>query len=140
MSDFLESVMEAFKSLLRRGLLNVENSGYDAQEFGNAFVILAGQNFRVRMLRDRGEVFAEAASGLQPNDWFPLQRVVRAAGGASPPAEGLLTPKQAAEIVEQHFDELDRSLGKDQVDYTRTLLAQLERFALKRLTDRVKRN
>ena len=139
MSDFLQSVTEAFKSLLSSGFLSVESSGYDAQAFGNAIVVLAGQNFRIRMVRDRSDVLADAASRLSPDDWFPLQRVVRAVGGSSPPAEGLLTPQQAAEIVERYFTDLDRGLGSGHIDRTRTTLAELERFALKRLMDRVKR-
>lgn len=140
MSDFMQSVTEAFRSLLSRGLLNVESSGYDAQAFGNAFVTLAGQNLRVRMIRDRGDILAEAASSLRPDDWFPLQRVVRAVGVASAPAEGLLTPQQAADMVERYFPELDRGFGRGHIDHTRTALAELERFATKRLMDRVKRN
>ena len=139
MADFLQSVTEAFKSLLSRGLLTVESSEYDAQAFGNAIVVLAGQNLRIRMVRDRGEVFAEAASSLRPNDWFPLQRAVRAVGISSPPPEGLLTPQQAAEIVEQYFAELERGFGNSHIGATRTALAELEHFALKKLTDRVKR-
>jgi hypothetical protein len=136
MSDFLKTVTEAFKDLLTRGLLNVESSNYDAQAFGNAVVVLVGRNLRFRMIRDRGETLADVASRLDPDNWFPLQRVIRAVGASSPPAEGLLTPEQAAEIVGRYLTDLEDGLGKDQVDQTRTVLADLERFALKRILDR----
>lgn len=140
MSDFLQAVTEAFKSLLTRGLLTVESSGYDARAFGNAVVVLAGGNLRVRVIRDRGDVLAEAASRLDPDDWFPLQRIVRAVGVSSPPPEGLLTPEQAARIVEQYFADLDSGLGSSRIHQIKKVLADLERFATKRLMDRVKKS
>lgn len=138
MSDFLHMVTEAFKGLLSRGSLSAESSSYDAQAFGNAVVVFAGRNLRVRVVRDRGETLAEAASSLDPDNWFPLQRVVRAVGVASAPAEGLLAPEQAAAIVEQHLTDLETGLGSGQFQRTKTALADMERFALKRIVDRAK--
>lgn len=138
MSDFLQTVTEAFKGLIERQLLKVESSSYDAQAFGNALVTLAGRDLRVRVVRDRGETLAEAASRLEPENWFPLQRVVRAVGVRSPPAEGLLAPEQAAAIVEQHLTDLETGLGSAQFQRTKTTLADTERFALKRIVDRAK--
>ena len=139
-SDFLQIVTEAFGSLLTQGLLSVESSGYDARAFGNSVVILGSQNFRVRVIQDRGEVFAETESRSHPDNWFPLQRVIRALGVIAPPPEGLLTPGQAAAIVEQHFTELDGDFGRRFTDRIRTTLAELERFAMKRLIDRARTN
>ncbi len=138
MSDFLKTVTDAFKNLLDRGLLNVESSSYDEKAFGNAVVVLAGGNLRVRVTRDRSETLADAASRQEPNNWFPLQRVVRAVGVSSPPPEGLLTPEQAAAIVEQYLADLEKGLGNGQLNQTKKVLAELERFALKRLMDRAK--
>ena len=81
---------------------------------------------------------ALTASRLHPESWFPLQRVIRALGVIAPPPEGLLTPRQAAAIVEQHFTELDGDFGRRFTDRTRTTLVELERFAMKRLIDRAK--
>jgi hypothetical protein len=136
MADFLRAVTEAFKNLLTRGLLSVESSIYDEQAFGNAVVVLAGRSLRIRVIRDRGEVFADAASSLYPDDWFPLQRVIRAVGVSSPPPEGLLTPEQAADVVERYFADLESGLGSNHIKQTRTALAEVGRFELKqRLRD-----
>lgn len=137
MSDFLQAVTEAFRGLLDQGLLSVESSKYDDQAFGNAVVVLAGTNLRVRLLRDRGDVFAEAASALDPDNWYPLQRAIRAVGTSSPP-EGLLTPVDAAKLVERHLKDLEKGLGSTCIDQTKTALADLERFATKRFMDRAK--
>ena len=135
MSTFIESVMEAFKSLLSRGLLRVESSAHDPHAFGNAVVVLVGENLRVRVISDRGDTFAEAASRVDPQNWFPLQRVIQALGVSSPPSEGLLTLEKAADIVDRYYWELDTGLGC-RLDQTRRALAELERFAIKRLVDR----
>jgi hypothetical protein len=80
----------------------------------------------------------DAASSLDPTNWFPLQRVIRAIGVSCPPPEGLLTPKEAALIVEQYFDILESGLGQSGILETKARLSELERFATKRMMDRVK--
>lgn len=139
MSDFLQTVTDAFKSLLSRGLLNVEFSGDDAEAFGNAVVVLAGRNVRIRLVRDRGDVVAQAASASDPNNWFPLQRVIRAVNASFSTHEGLLTPAEAAGLVERSFTDLDSGLGAACIDQTKAILAELERFAMKRVMDHAKR-
>ena len=136
-SEFLQHVKEAFRSLLSRDLLTVESSDYDALAFGNAVVTLVGQNLRLRMIRDRGETLAEAASRLEPDDWFPLQRVIRAIGAADAPSEGLLTPEEAAQITERFLTDLEHGLESGQFRRTKSRLAELDKLALKRLVDRV---
>ncbi len=139
MSDFLQAVTDAFKSLLSSELLAVEFSGHDAQDFGNAVVVLAGRNVRIRMLRDRGDVVAQAASALEPDNWFPLQRVIRAVNVSSSTHEGLLTPAEAAGLVERGFTDLDSGLGAAHFNQTRTILEDIERFAIKRVIDQARR-
>ena len=68
-------------------------------------------------------------SSLHPGDWSLLPRVVRANGDDSFLAEELLMLQQTAEIVQQHFAELDRGTGS----------ADIDRFALNQSMDRVKR-
>jgi len=129
MSDFLPAVVQAFQSLLDKGLLKVETSVYDREAFGNGAVVLSGRNLRIRMIRDRGQVFAEAASCSLARDWFPLQMVLRAVGVTFPVPEGLLTSDEAAKLVEQCFSELDNGLANHRVTQTRAKLAEMERVS-----------
>jgi hypothetical protein len=137
MSDFLRTVTDAFSSLISRGQLTVESSRYDAQAFGNALVVLVGGNLRIRIIRDRDESFADAASRWEPEDWSPLQRMIRAAAVASAPPEGLLSPAQAASLVDHHFPALDRALAADELERTKARLADLEQQALRRMKARM---
>lgn len=127
MSDFLDTVTGAFRELIDRRLLTVVSDQYDESAFGNAEVILSGGNVLIRLVRDRGDVFADATSTAFPDDWTPLERVLAAVGVSAPP-EGLLTPAQAASLVEQHFLPLDTALSEARVSETRTRLAEIKRF------------
>ncbi len=138
MSDFLQMVTDAFSSMIDRGQLAVESSQYDEQAFGNALVVLAGDNLRIRIIRDRDEVFADAASRWEPENWSPLQRVIRAVGATSAPLDGLLSPAQAAELVDRHVLALNKALATDELERTKGKLAELEQQALKRMKARVK--
>lgn len=138
MSDFLKAVSDAFSAATMGGRLKVESSRYDAQAFGNAFVVLAGANLRVRVIRDRDDVFADAASCVEPEDWYPLQRVIRAVGVSPPPPEGLLSPAETARLVECNFSALDAGLAPDAWNRTKAKLAQLGQEALARMTNRLK--
>lgn len=132
MSDFLEAINDAFATAIDSGLLGIESSIHDAEAFGNAAVVLAGGNVRIRVIRDRDETFADAASRLDPGTWYPLQRVIRAVGASSPPEDGLLSPSDAAQLVERHFAELDRGLAANELDQTRRTLEELGERARER--------
>jgi len=133
MSDFLDDVTDAFAPMIADGRLHVESSQFHSEFFDNAVVVLAGGNFRIRVIRDRDETFADAASGLRPEEWFPLQRVICAVGVAIPPPEGLITPTEAAEMVERFFLELEAGLAAERMQFTQAALSKLGHQALERM-------
>jgi len=125
MSAFSRSVKKAFDGLIRRNVLSVVDDRYYSSEFGNAVVVLVGRNIRLRLIRDRGDISADAASAHTPDDWAPLERVLKAAGGMGIPDEGLLPVTEAARLVEQHFAVLDEALGHSRIEETKKRLAEL---------------
>lgn len=139
MSDFLRAVTIAFHRIIDGGLLAIESDQYDEKAFGNAVVVLTGGNVRIRLVRDRGDVFADATSASFPDDWAPLERILMAVGAPQVRPEGLLTPDEAANLVEQHFSVLDAGLSGDRLNETRTRLAELKLFktaeAMRRLKE-----
>lgn len=46
---------------------------YDPKDFGNALVILESAELRIRIVRDRGQIFTDVASLLEPDRWLPLK-------------------------------------------------------------------
>lgn len=132
-SDFARLVREAFAALLDRGVVEFEASDYDPASFGNAFVVLAGVHFRLRLVRDRGEVFAQVAAVADPDHWYPLQRVVRAIGASPAPPERPSSVEELAALVTVHHAELELGLAQDRFDGTRARLDDLGREAVERL-------
>ncbi len=131
-SPFFKEVRSAFGVLLQRGALTIISSAFDEEAFGNAEVVLAGQNFYVRLVRDRGNVFADARSSASP-DWRPLERVLCAVGVVSAPAEGLLPVAKAARLIEAHLSMLESGLAPQAWASTARVLRGLDSDAGKRV-------
>lgn len=131
-SPFLEEVRAAFIGLLRRGAVKIGWSAYDEQAFGNAEVVLEGQYFFIRLVRDRGDVFADARPVSTSDEWRPLERVLNAVGVASPHVEGLLSVVEAAYLINAHFDALSVGMSPAGIAETRRRLEELDAEAAKR--------
>ena len=134
-SPFLTEVRSAFDGPLQRGVLTLRSSAYDEEAFGNAEVVLAGQNFQVRLVRDRGDVFADVRSSVSP-EWRPLERVLRAVGVAGVPPEGLLSVEQAAKLIERHFSALESGFAPGSSAETQRMLRMLDADAVKKAEER----
>lgn len=134
-SPFLTEVRSAFGGLLQRGVLTIGSSAYDEEAFGNAEVVLAGQNFYVRLVRDRGDVFADVRSSVSPQ-WRPLERVLRVAGVAGAPPEGLLSVEQAAKLIEGQISALESGFAPGSSAETERALRRLDADAVKRVEER----
>lgn len=104
-------------------------SRYDAAEFGNAVVTLAGGGIRVRLVRDRGSVVVDICSIDDPEQWSPLQRALKTFLGSSSPPEMVLTPTEAAMLVEQYYDDLKNAYSPKLLAETNKKLVGLGREA-----------
>jgi len=133
-SPFLKEVRSAFDGLLQRSVLTISSSAYDEEAFGNAEVVLTGQNFHVRLVRDRGDVFADVRSSMSP-EWRPLERVLRAVGAGARP-EGLLSVEQAAKLIEGQFSALESGFAPRSSAETQRALRRLDADAVKRAEER----
>jgi hypothetical protein len=57
--------------------LQVIEERHDAGHFGDALLVLAGPSIRVRLVADRGQVFADVADPAAPTKWYELRPVLR---------------------------------------------------------------
>jgi hypothetical protein len=105
-SDFLREVRAAFAPLLSEGGLAIESSLYSAESFGSAVVELSGKNVLVRLVRDRGEVVAEASASSKPAQWWPFEWVLRAAG-VREASKSSGRVEETARLFAQHRGELE---------------------------------
>jgi len=138
-SPFLAEVQAAFRGLLERGALTIKWSTYDKEAFGNAEVVLGGHSLLVRLVRDRGDVFADARPAGASDDWRPLERVLCAVGAESIHAEGLLSLVEAARLINEHLDALNIGLSSEEIAKTRRILEKLDEEATKRAEQRWER-
>ncbi len=55
------------------GFYQVE--AYNSASFGDSLAVLASDNFRIRFIRDRGQIFIDIGSVVKPDEWFDLSLV-----------------------------------------------------------------
>lgn len=67
---------------------SVESERYTPESFGNAELCYRSGDVRVRILRDRGELSAELSIGLDPDEWWDVDVLLRALDAS--PASGAL--------------------------------------------------
>jgi len=138
MSDLLDDVARVFGVLIQGGCLSVVQSLYDENAFGNAVVTLAASNFRLRLVRDRGQLVAEVACDDRPDDWSSLQRFLHATVGSLAPPEGVVSVHEAALMVETFYDSIQDACASAKIAETRARLAKLEQQAMKAFIERAK--
>lgn len=111
-------------------------SRYDPEAFGNAVVVLAGDGIRVRVTRDRSQLFVDL-SPADRADWVDEQVVLQLVGGVSAVhrlAEGefrALAPSAAA--IRRHFPEILAAFQPTRWPATRVALTQLQHERAQRL-------
>jgi hypothetical protein len=135
-SDFLREVRAAFTASLQEGHLDVESSLYSAESLGSGVVELAGKHILVRLVRDKGDVFAEAAANSKPAQWWPFEWVLDAAGVREPPPWGVMPIAETARLFLQHREELEKCFSPENRKRTLEKLQVFSVEAGKRLRQR----
>ncbi len=64
--------------------LNVVADSYDPSAFGNSTVVLESNDIRLRLVQDRGQVFAEFEPPTESSKWWDLSFILEAISGAVP--------------------------------------------------------
>jgi hypothetical protein len=129
--EFLRQVEGAFSALIHRGDLTVISSEYYANAFGNEQVELAGRKIHLRIMRDRGDVYACVARSkktAEARGWVGLLRLLQAVGVRFRVPQSVLSPATVAGFVERHFAEIEYSLSTERIQNT---MARVEELAAK---------
>jgi hypothetical protein len=111
-------------------------SRYDAQAFGNAALVLAGDALRVRVTRDRGQLLVE----LSPEDhydWFDEQIVLQFVG-AEAEARSLIEGEfrvlaPSARAMRRHFPQILSAFQPSEWPRTKAALTELQLQRARRL-------
>jgi len=138
-NGFREDVERSFAELVARHGFRVLAGGYDAEDFGNALVVLESDDYSIRLVRDRSQVFVELASPIDPGNWHGLGRVLAAIHGKAEdeePCSGPVNLGDAASAIKEHHASLVESLGLGRYERTRPELDRLGQLAKERLLSR----
>jgi len=127
-SDFPKAAVLAFQPLIASGQLALESAATDRAAFGNSIVLLRGKAIRVRLVRDRGQVFVEIACMHTPDQWDLLQQALTAIDEQAPP-DGPLSLECGAELLKRSIVRLERHLCDES---TSAKLAQMRAEAARR--------
>ncbi len=129
MTTFTDDVKSAF-------LQNATELGFriigeeKSEAFGDALVILESGDLRVRLVRDRSQIFADLGSVADPDTWFDSTIVMEALGLATQPAFGgtdaqVVLPSIAA-FLKAVWSELVALLDRRRFAATKRQLTELQ--------------
>ena len=133
---FHKTIERAFREVAARYGFRVIPGGYDAAAFGNSLVVLESGDYSMRIVRDRGQVFVEIASPLDPGNWYGLGKVLAVVHGNTEDEvqySGPINPDDAASVIERHHAHFVERLGPECYERTRVQLDQIGQSAKERL-------
>jgi hypothetical protein len=128
MTAILEFLVAHLAFLYAPGRYRFVDSG-SVESFGNAYLDLESDAMRLRMIRDRSQLFLDFAP-LDGKDWFSLDVVRRLLTGERQESSEL-SPDYAA-FLEREIGEIERRF-RDERDATVRALKELERVRAKEL-------
>jgi hypothetical protein len=109
--------------------LAVEAEQCDPEHFGDALLVLANPEIRLRLVRDRGQLFVDVAAPGTADDWWDLPLVLELAGDPLPRDLGgvLPSPAEALAVIERHYARIVALFSPEQRPHTLPRLAALRR-------------
>lgn len=117
--------------MIRRQELRLTAMDYGPEHFGDAFIVLDGDHYSIRVVRDRSQTFVDLASRADPDNWFGVERVLAAITGRSE-AQTTLSLGDAATEIEVSGTALAKHLASDRYPETLQKLEQLGEIARRR--------
>jgi hypothetical protein len=81
MQTIESEIISRFSLFLDRNGFTVLRTAVDNEYFGNEVVICSSPRFRLKFVKDRGQIFMEISPGAR-EPWYPLEDVLKAALGS----------------------------------------------------------
>lgn len=127
-SSFSDSVRAGFGKLMSSYGFKIVEDQHDASNFGNAVVVLDSSDFRIRLVRDRGQIFGEVASYSEPDKWYGIDRLYEAIG-LQPIPKQPVTIEDLAGALEKDLVRVEHSLQPTRFPATKKELERLGELA-----------
>ena len=135
MTEILRFLVEHLAFLYAPDRFRFVDSRTSTSFGGDAFLVLASDVLRIRLVRDRGQLFMDfqATAERDDRDWYSIDVVRRLlTGERQDTAE--LSPEYAR-FLEEHLDEIEKRFSEEELANTRKALKELERIRAKELFD-----
>jgi hypothetical protein len=81
MQTIESEIISRFSLFLDRNGFTVLRTAVDNEHFGNEVVVCSSPRFRVKFVKDRGQIFMEISPGAR-EPWYPLEDVLKVALGS----------------------------------------------------------
>jgi hypothetical protein len=81
MQTIESEIISRFSLFLDRNGFTVLRTAVDNEHFGNEVVICSSPRFRLKFVKDRGQIFMEISPGPR-EPWYPLEDVLKVALGS----------------------------------------------------------
>jgi hypothetical protein len=118
--------LAALEPLLATGYF-VVSEAVDRRHFGDHVIVLQKQDTQLRMIREKGEWFADVGFGADPPEHFDMSIVMRAVGGEHPvPFDTRLSLATCATFVAANASRWEPLFTHERYDSTRQELRSLE--------------
>ena len=132
MTEILRFLIDHAQFLYAPGRYRFVDSGTSTSFGGDAFLVLASDAMRIRLVNDRGQLFADFQGAGQDGDldWYSIDVVRRLITGEQP-ATAELSPDYAV-FLERHLDEIERRFAEEGPSTVKAL-KELEKARAKEL-------
>lgn len=135
-NTFSEAVRSVFSCLINTLKLRLLKETYDPKHFGNSIIELRGDTIWIRVVRDRGQVFVDIASPVDPDNWYDLERVLEAVGSKTETPMSPDSPETlelSAKLIERHLDAIQAGLSIPNYHRTKETLERIVQAYVARL-------
>jgi hypothetical protein len=133
MTEILRYLIEWLSFLYAPGRYRFVDSGTSTSFGGDAFLILESDVMRIRLIRDRGQMFMDFQSCAERGemDWYSIDVVRRLLTGQR--QESAELSPDYARFLEERLDEIERRFSDGEISATRKALKSLEKTRAKEL-------
>jgi len=87
MNPLIEEIHDSIPWILNELRFRIVQDSYAPEAFGNCVVVLNGPQFRLRLVRDRGQILADLAPLIDPEKWWNLVFLLEVIHGKMPEPE-----------------------------------------------------
>lgn len=100
---------------------------FDQDSFGNSTAVLESRDLRLRFVRDRGQVFADIGSMVEPELWWDITLIVPLLGSRQPEQPEVSEVERLATYIRDNYQSLIKLFSRDRFYGTKLKLERLRK-------------